>query len=44
MALIPNPVSATMKVANCNGVEAVIENYVKPARVGGCRWVAACAD
>jgi hypothetical protein len=36
MALIPNPVSAAMKIANCDGVEAVIENYVKPARVG---WV-----
>ena len=36
MALVPNPVSAAMKIANCGGAEAMIENYVKPARVG---WV-----
>jgi hypothetical protein len=36
MVLIPHPVSGFAKVANCGGAEAVIENYVKPARIG---WV-----
>ena len=36
MALIPHPAAGSMKVANCAGAEAIIENYVKPARVG---WV-----
>ena len=36
MALIPHPAAGSMKVANCGGEEAIIENYVKPARVG---WV-----
>ena len=36
MALIPHPISAAMKIANCDGAERVLENHVKPARVG---WV-----
>ena len=36
MALVPHPISAAFKVANCDGAEKVLENHVKPARVG---WI-----